>query len=161
MDAAGADTVPLRKMDLYGAMKATEIIKRVSGDEPPTRLGVAKSSHAEAKCQLIHLFMRRVGLTAVGVGLNNTYKRRLALPPQTTINEAVQHFRDELPNDTTQSDVADENGFLFADSTLDMPISAFSSGCALNLDLIHEHKSKHLPDVRIPYIYGAQPTPTP
>ena len=93
------------------------------------RFGAPGAVASEQACAHIHVYMRAFGRVME--------KRRLLLPPDSTVFSARTAFEKLSGSPLSQEDIRDEDGYLIAGAELGQSLSKFSSNCNLNLNFTH------------------------
>ena len=93
------------------------------------RFGAPGAATTERACTHIHVYMRAFGRVME--------KRRVLLPPDSTVASARTAFEQLSGSPLSQEDTRDEDGYLIAGGELSQAISKFSSNCNLNLNFTH------------------------
>ena len=93
------------------------------------RFGPPGASSSEQACGHVHVYMRTFGRVME--------KRRVILPPESSLASARTTFEKISGSPLTQEDTRDEDGYLIAASELSQPLWKFASGCNLNLNFTH------------------------
>ena len=94
------------------------------------RFGLGKPS-VESKCERVHVFIRAIGRFGEA-------RRRVILPPERTVQHAIDEFAKEHGGPPSQSVLTDEHGFALPARAREWPLSELSSGCGLSLALDYE-----------------------